>query len=408
MSSSKPTLDDLRIDRKEPPESKPRLWLVLTAIIILAAIAAVGWWSMQPKAVHVRTVLAREAAGPGVERTVLNASGYVTARRAATVSSKVTGKVTEVLIEEGMKVQEGQVLARLDDTNVKASLRLAEAQLESATRSLEETRVRIKEADAELQRISNLVTNKIATQADLDHAEASALSLKAKLEQQRADITVAERQVASWQQQLEDTIIRAPFPGIVTSKNAQPGEMISPISAGGGFTRTGICTIVDMSSLEIEIDVNESYINRVESGQPVEATLDAYPNWKIPCKVIAIIPTADRQKSTVKVRVGFVQLEPRILPDMGVKVAFHEAPASGSATAATRIITLPKGALQQQEGRDVVLVAQNGRAERRAVTVSTTLNDEVVLSAGVAAGERVIVDAPQGLADGSRIKEVKQ
>src|SRR5439155_11779466 len=199
---------------------------------------------------QVRTVLAREVAGSNAnEHTALNASGYVTARRAATVSSKVTGKVTEVLIEEGMKVQEDQVLARLDDTNVKASLRLAQAQSESAISSLEETRVRIKEADQELRRISDLLINKIATQADLDHAEASALSLKAKLEQQRADVTVAERQVASWQQQMEDTVIRAPFAGVVTSKNAQPGEMISPISAGGGFTRTGICTIEDMTSL---------------------------------------------------------------------------------------------------------------------------------------------------------------
>src|SRR5437899_3782121 len=246
----------------------------------------------------------------------------------------------EVLFEEGLKVKEGQVLARLDDTNVKASLRLAEAQLESAIKSLEETRVRIKEADGELRRISDLVKNKIATQADLEHAEASALSLKAKLEQQRADVTVAERQIASWQQQLEDTIIRAPFSGIVTSKNAQPGEMISPISAGGGFTRTGICTIVDMGSLEIEIDVNESYINRVEAGQPVEATLDAYSDWKIPCKVVAIIPTADRQKSTVKVRVGFDKLDKRILPEMSVKVAFREAASPGQIPG--RSVTLPK------------------------------------------------------------------
>src|SRR4030095_9694476 len=181
--------------------------------------------------------------------------------------------------------------------------------------------------------------------------------------QQEKEVTVADRQVASWQQQLEDTIIRAPFAGIVTSKDSQPGEMISPISAGGGFTRTGICTIVDMDSLEVEIDVNESYINRVQSGQPVEATLDAYPTWKVPCKVIAIIPTADRQKSTVKVRVGFDHLDPRILPEMSVKVAFRETGGSGSSANQTMIV--PKSAIQQQEGRDVVWVVQNGRAERR-------------------------------------------
>ncbi len=404
MGPPKTTLDDLRIERKPKSNSRSGTWLAMVIIVAVAVIAAAGRWFARPKALQVRTVLAREAASAGTERTVLNASGYVTARRAATVSSKVTGKVVEVLIEEGMRVQEGQVLARLDDTNVKASLRLAQAQLESATRSLEETRVRIKEADQELQRVSDLLKNKIATQADLDHAEASALSLKAKLEQQRADVIVAERQIATWEQQMEDNVIRAPFAGVVTSKNAQPGEMISPISAGGGFTRTGICTIVDMTSLEIEIDVNESYINRVESSQPVEATLDAYPDWKIPCKVIAIIPTADRQKSTVKVRVGFVKLDPRILPEMSVKVGFRDSGVSGSVAA--RTVTLPKSAVQQQEGRDVVLIVQNGRAERRAVTISSSLNDEVSVSAGVAAGERVIIDPPQSLADGSAVKVV--
>ena len=375
-------------------------------LVVLVLTAVVVWWLNRPKPIEVRTVLARGAGGVGVgERTVLNASGYVTARRAATVSSKVTGKVTEVLIEEGMKVKEGQVLARLDDTNVKASFRSAEAQLDSAKKSLAETRVRIKEAEQELQRQSELVKNKIGTQSDFDHAEAAALALKAKLEQQQSDVRVADTQLASWQQQLEDTIIRAPFAGIVTSKNAQPGEMISPISAGGGFTRTGICTVVDMESLEIEIDVNESYINRVEAGQPVEATLDAYADWKIPCKVIAIIPTADRQKSTVKVRVGFDKLDPRILPEMSVKVAFHGATTSGSV--AGRGVTLPKTAVQQQDGHDVVFVVQNGRAERRAVTISTTGPDEAVVSAGLTAGEKVVADWPQGLTDGAKVKEAK-
>jgi len=327
MGESKPSLDGLRIERKERPESNSRGWIVL--LLVLGVVVAAGVfvsWRMRPKAVAVRTAVAREAgSGNGGDRTVLNASGYVTARREATVSSKVTGKVTEILIEEGMKVQEGQVLARLDDTNVKASLQLAQAQLLSAKASLAETRVRLREAEQELDRQAGLIKSKIATQADYDHAEADALAYKAKLEQQQADVAVAERTVDTWQQQMDDTIIRAPFAGIVTSKNAQPGEMISPISAGGGFTRTGICTIVDMESLEIEIDVSESYINRVQAAQPVEGTLDAYPDWKIPCKVIAIIPTADRQKSTVKVRVGFDKLDPRILPEMSVKVGFQEA-----------------------------------------------------------------------------------
>jgi len=404
MGLPRPELDDLRIERRTEPESRLRVPLVVVTIggLLLAGIAI--WWLNRPKAIEVRTVLAREAGGTGAERTVLNASGYVTARRAATVSSKVTGKVTEVQVEEGMKVEEGQVLARLDDTNVKASLLLVEAQLESAKRALEETRVRLKEAEQELERQAGLVKNRIATQADFDHAQAAALAFKAKLEQQQSDVVVAERSVATWQQQLDDTVIRAPFGGIVTSKNAQPGEMISPISAGGGFTRTGICTIVDMESLEIEIDVNESYINRVAASQPVAATLDAYADWKIPCKVIAIIPTADRQKSTVKVRVGFDQLDPRILPEMSVKVAFREA--AGSASAAARTVALPKAAVQQQDGRDLVLIVQNGRAERRAVTVSSSVGEDVVVSAGVSAGEKVVLDWPKALADGAAVKEI--
>jgi HlyD family secretion protein len=405
MSQSKPSLDDLRIERKPTTEAGPRAWLGLILVLLLLGAAASAWWLKGTRALEVRTAPVRETAAVGNDRTVLNASGYVTARREATVSSKVTGKVVEVLIEEGKKVQEGEILARLDDTNVKTSLNLAVAQLVSARNALAETRVRIREAEQELQRQSGLLQAKVAMQSDYDHAEASALAYKAKLEQQQADVGVAESQVAYWQQQLDDTVIRAPFAGIVTSKNAQPGEMISPISAGGGFTRTGICTIVDMQSLEIEIDVNESYINRVEPGQPVESTLDAYPDWKIPCKVIAIIPTADRQKSTVKVRVGFDKLDPRILPEMSIKVAFREAAGPGSV--AQRTVVVPKAALHQQDGHDVVLVVQNDRAERRAVTVSSSTGEETTISAGLSAGEKVILEWPAGLTDGVKVKEQK-
>ena len=405
MDSQKPTLDDLRIKRPDNPASNSRLGLTVFGVVMLVLAVAVAWWLMRPRAVEVRTALAREIASGAGERTVLNASGYVTARRAATVSSKITGKVIEVLIEEGLKVKEGQILARLDDTNAKASLDVAQAQFESAKTAIEETRAQFKQADLEFQRTTQLVQQNIASQADLERAESAAKSLQARQARQERDVTVAERQVAMWQQQLDDLIIRAPFAGIVTTKAAQPGEMISPISAGGGFTRTGIGTIVDMDSLEIEIDVSESYINRVEPGQPVEATLDAYAQWKIPCKVIAIIPTADRQKSTVKVRVGFDKLDPRILPEMAVKVAFRDT--GGSSPASTRTVTVPKSALQQRDGRDVVLVVQNGKVERRAITVGSTGADEAVIGAGLAVGERVIVEAPVGLADGAAVKETK-
>ena len=400
MSLSKPPLDALRIERGAEQKPQSNMWLAAALVLALLLFSAVFWWHSRSGAVAVQTAAARSGASKGGERVVLNASGYVTARRAATVSSKVTGKVVEVLIEEGMKVKAGQVLARLDDVNIKASLKVTEAQLESAKAALAETRAQLKQASQEFQRVTELAKQHIASQSDLEQAESSAKSLEAHLARQELDVTVAERQVTGWQQQVDDMTIRAPFDGVITTKDAQPGEMISPVSAGGGFTRTGIGTIVDMSSLEIEIDVNESYINRVEPGQAVEATLDAYPEWKIPCKVIAIIPTADRGKSTVKVRVGFDQLDRRILPEMSVKVAFRDA---GGAEA-IHTVMVPKNAVLSQDGRDVVFVVQNGRAERRAVTVADTQGDDSVLSAGVSAGEKVIVNTPADVKDGTAVK----
>ncbi|MFZ5496235.1 MAG: efflux RND transporter periplasmic adaptor subunit [Verrucomicrobiota bacterium] len=407
MSASTPKLDDLRINRPSasPTASRTGVFAGIAVLVVVAALAV--WWLARPRALAVETAIAREvAAGPGGERTVLNASGYVTARREATVSSKVTGKVVDVLIEEGVRVEAGQVLAHLDDANVKSSLALAEAQLDSARSGLAETRVRVTEAERDFARQAALLTGRVASQADYDRAESALQALRARLALQQAEVTVAERNVALWRQQLDDTVIRAPFAGIVTSKNAQPGEMISPMSSGG-FTRTGICTVVDMESLEIEIDVNESYINRVAPGQPVEATLDAYPDWKIPCKVIAIIPTADRQKSTVRVRVGFDRLDPRILPQMAVKVAFQEKAGQAATAPAGRAVAVPRRAVLDRDGRNLVFVARDGRVERRAVTLSGPPDGDAVLSAGVSPGERVVLDPPANLTDGAAVEERK-
>lgn len=404
MGPDKQTLDELRIDRRSEPKSRPKSWLLAFGVAAVVVVAGLFLGLNRPKAAVVRTILVQETASGG-QKTLLNASGYVTARRQATVSSKVTGKVIEVMVEEGMKIEAGQILARIDSSNVEKGLRLAEAQSEAARKGLEETRANLEQAERELARFTQLAANKVASQSDLDRAEAEAKSLRARLEKQKADVVVSEREVAQWQQQLDDTVIRAPFSGIVTSKNAQPGEMISPMSAGGSFTRTGICTLVDMSSLEIEVDVNESYINRVEPGQKVEATLDSYPDWHIPSKVIAIIPAADRQKATVKVRVGFEKLEPRILPDMGVKVAFQSAEEK---PAASRSINIPKAAVHQWDGHDVVWIARDGRVEKRAVTVSAMRGDEVTVAAGLNGGERVVVEGADKLAEGDRITESKR
>ena len=400
MSTDKEALDGLRIDRTTARKRRVSPWLLLLLLLLLACGGGVVWLVKRPKAAVVRTMAVQEKTGGG-QKTLLNASGYVTARRAATVSSKVTGKVIEVLVEEGMKVEAGQVLARLDSVNVQAAVRLAEAQVESARQALKETQANLDQAQSELKRFQQLAAGKIASQSDVDRAEASAKSLQARLEFQQAQVVVAEREVAQWKQQLDDTIVRAPFAGIVIAKNAQPGEMISPMSAGG-FTRTGICTIVDMSSLEIEVDVNESYINRVEAGQRVAATLDSYPESQIPSKVIAIIPTADRQKATVKVRVGFDQLDRRILPDMAVKVAFQ---GSGEAASASRGITVPAAAVREEGGRSIAWVVRDGKAERRAITVAAKNSDEVAVAAGLSSGERVVVEGAERLVDGARVME---
>ena len=405
MSLQKNVLDDLRIDRNEPAPRGYLKWIILAVVALLLGGGAYWFWTGRPQVAEVRTMVVRETGSTeSNHKTVLNASGYVTPRREATVSSKVTGKVVEVLIEEGMIVKEGQVLARVDDTNIRANLNLAVAQLDAAKSALGETEARLDEARKEHIRVVKLIKDKISTEAELDQAQAEVNSLEARLERQKVEVTVADKQLALWQQQLDDTIIRAPFAGVIVAKNAQPGEMISPMSAGGtgSFTRTGICTIVDMASLEIEVDVSESYINRVETGQPVEATLDSYPDWKIPSRVIAIIPTADRQKATVRVRVGFEKLDPRILPQMGVKVAFRAASTNGTDVASKQI---PKTAVRQEGDQAVVYVVQNGRAERRALRLGAAGENDVAVLAGLANGERVIISGVENLTEGVRVKE---
>jgi RND family efflux transporter MFP subunit len=380
---------------------------VLVGAVLAAAAGGAWWWFSRerPVAVEIVTVSQRQA---GAQASVLNATGYVTARRRATVSSKITGKVVQVNIEEGMAVREGQVLARLDDETQRAAVALAEAQAEAARRNVNESEVRLTEARITLERVSRLVKVGYSTVAEVDAARAAVDSLEARIRAAREQVRVAERQIALERTNLDSTIIRAPFPGVVISKDAQPGEMVSPVSAGGGFTRTGIGTIVDMNSLEIEVDVNESYINRVKPDQQVTAVLDAYPDWQIPARVITTIPSADRQKATVLVRIGFLELDPRILPDMGVKVTFlRDDAAAGEAAnsgAGARPVTLvPKAAIKTDGKQAYVFVVASDRADRRAITTGGTDGDRMEVIAGLNAGERVIVSPPPELAAGALV-----
>lgn len=399
-------LSALKIDHDASVAPRRRgRWLV-GLLLVLAAAAAITWWGLRPRAQQVKTALVEEVSrgGTGVGAAVLNASGYVTARRQATVSSKITGKVVEVLVEEGMKVEKGQVLARLDASQVRLALELSQAQLAAARKRLLEDDARLREGNLRKNRMHELVEGGVSSRSEWDAIEAEVDALAARVAAQREQINASQREVALARQNLDDTVIRAPFAGVAISKNAQPGEIISPVSAGGGFTRTGISTVVDMSSLEIEVDVNEAYIQRVEPGQKVAATLDAYPEWSIPAHVITTIPAADRQKATVTVRIAFEQLDPRILPDMGIKVAFLAA--ASDAAAPTRALRVPRAAVRGVSGQEFLfVVGADGRLERRAIKIAAGTSDPVELIAGARGGERVVVEGSSELTAGTIVQE---
>ena len=410
MATLKDELASLKIEpAARGGGGRPRGWIMLILLVLAVLAAGGGWfWTQRVQAAPVKTAAVTSANGGGsAAGAVLNASGYVVARRRATVSSKLTGKVLDVFVEEGQAVKKGQVLARLDDSQMRAGLEVARAQLAAAKSSFAEDEARLREAERQYARLNQLIKEQVVGRAEVDTAESAVESLKARIALGRQQVEVAQRQVSAQETDLADTIVRAPFDGVAISKDAQPGEMISPVSAGGGFTRTGIGTIVDMTSLEIEVDVSESYINRVKPKQPVEAVLDAYPDWQIPGHVITTVPTADRQKATVKVRIGFEQLDPRILPDMGIKVSFfgERQPEAAQQTPAAPRVLVPKSAVRTENGQSVVFVVRADRVERRAVTVGLTNRDQIEVVSGLATGDRVVVEGFDGLADGARVKE---
>jgi RND family efflux transporter MFP subunit len=398
-------LSQLSIDpnlRERKGPGRRLVIIVLCAVVAVVAIALIAAFAKRTPAVE--TALVREAGT--AQAAVLNASGYVTPRRRATVSAKVTGKIKDVLIDEGMHVKAGDVLARLDDVDAVAALRATEAEARVARAALDDLDVRLANARRTLGRIKDLRTRDLASQEELDNAETEVQSYEAQIDLARERINAAERSVGIARQNVDNCVIRAPFAGVIVSKDAQPGEMVSPISAGGGYTRTGIATIVDMASLEIEVDVNESYIARVSPGQRVEAVLDAYPDWRIPSTVRTVIPTADRQKATVKVRISFDELDPRILPDMGVKVSFLES--APDTTAAATLALVPRDAVRSEGGQSYAFVVKGGRVERRAVRAGRERGADIEIVAGLRRGEEVVVRSDGELRDGERVSLKKR
>jgi RND family efflux transporter MFP subunit len=405
MSLDQQALETLRKDGDTPASryqtrtgQRRRRWRFYALAVVVVVVLGLLLGRSKPLEVEVVAAAPPLAAG---QVAVLSASGYVVARRLATVSAKVTGRVVEVTFEEGSKVKEGQELARLDDATVRAAFNVALRQRDAAATDLNEVEVRLAQAIRDRDRLRTLREQGLVSASALDNAEADALALGARLEASRAAQAVAESTVRLHERDLDDLVVRAPFDGVVISKDAQPGEMVSPISAGGGYTRTGIATIVDMASREIEVDVNEAYINRVQDGQRAEAILDSYPDWKVPAKVIAIVPTADRQKATVRVRIAIDQLDSRILPDMGVKVRFFDdRPAGGAAPVAS----LPSGAVLGEEGANYVWRVIDGRAVKTRVVAGEESEGTRQVIEGLAAGDEVVVGPPAAIAEGTRIR----
>jgi RND family efflux transporter MFP subunit len=406
MNDTSDRIRALKIDRAAAtPSGSGRLWLLAPAVVVVLVL---GWWFLlRPSAgsVLVETDTARRPPSIAAASSVLDASGYVVARREATVSSKLTGKVEEILVEEGMRVEKDQVVARLDAATQQAQLDLSNAQVAAAQAALAEIEAQLRAARLERDRLRDLAKRQLTSASSLDAAEANFDALAARLETGRENVKVSERNSALARDALDNMTIRAPFGGMVVSKNAQPGEMISPVSAGGGFTRTGICTIVDMDSLEIEVDVNEAYIQRVVPGQRVSATLDAYPSWQIPAEVIAIVPTADRQKATVRVRIGFLERDQRVLRDMGAKVAFLGAEAPVEPQQEVVGVMIARDALQSDEGGDFVWRVKNGLVERRSVSTGGSRDrDRVLVTNGLAAGDTVVRSSAAALRAGQKVK----
>jgi RND family efflux transporter MFP subunit len=403
-----PDLGTLRIEDHSRNSGKSgKRFGLFAAVLGLVVLLAGGLLALRGQKPVVDVAAARPAGDPR-SQALLNASGYVTPRQRATVAAKITGRVTAVYTDEGMRVKQGQVLATLDDSDARVRLVSAKADRNAAAAAIEDLQVNLVNAERELKRTQALQTSGVQTEQALDLARTTVDSLKARIELTRQQIRAAEARIAVAQQDVDNATIRAPFEGLVVSKDAQVGEMVSPISAGGGFTRTGIATLVDMNSLEIEVDVNESFIARVTPGQRVVATLDAYPEWQIPAKVRTVIPTADRQKATVKVRITFDKLDPRILPDMGVKVAFLGEENSGDKAGQNQAKALiPAAAVRKDGGTAIVFLVRDNKLERRAVSLGAQRGNDVEAVAGISPGDMLVVAGPATLRDGQKV-ETKQ
>ena len=405
-------LKELRIEKDQRETQGGGLgrwpWIVGGVVVVVVLAGLAGWWLMGSRAVEVQTAQAQSPASNAAAGAVLQATGYVTARRQATVSAQITGTLTHVLIEEGDHVKQGQIVARLDDSQYRAALEAARKQAAASHALVDQFQVQLAQNQRDALRMESLAEKGLVAKQTAEQARTLVDSTRAQLLSQQRSAASSDAQVVEAQVNFDYCVIRSPFDGVITTKDAQVGEIVSPFSAGGGFTRTGIGTVVDMDSLEVDVDVNEAYIGRVKPNMPAEAVLDAYPDWKIPAHVIAIVPAADRGKATVKVRVALEHKDSRIVPDMGVRVSFLESKEAQQAAQAPKGVLIPANAIAQRDGHAVVFLVTGDKAQQHAVTPESTGKDDMrLVPAGVEAGDTVVVSPPESLKDGTRITTAK-
>ena len=411
MNSSSDLLKSLKIDRSAPPPptSHKGLWIGLGVAAVVVLGAGGAWLALgRDKGVEVQVAdVVAIGNGGAASASVLDATGYVVARRMATVSAKVPGKVREVLIEEGQRVEPGQVIATLDPIDAEQQRTLSASQLQAARSQAAGVQAQLKEAEANAARLGALVGQKLGSRAQYEQAIATRDALRAQLATAQRNAQVARDSLHIASNGVDNTIVRAPFAGVVIAKAAQAGEIVSPLSAGGGFTRTGIGSIVDMNSLEAEVEVGEAFIGRVKPGMPTETVLNAYQDWKIPGKVIAIIPAADRGKATVKVRVGIDAKDARIVPDMGARVSFLEEAKPVQADVKPGVL-VPAAAIVERDGKDVAFAIDGEAVQQRTLKLGRTLGDDREVLEGLNGGDAVVLDPPEQLADGSRVRIARE
>jgi len=393
MTETPPDLSRLRIDRSEIERSTPGrgvLILVLGAAVVALFIAIVAWTRLAPGGVEVQVAIASTTGGGAVTGAGISASGYVVARTKASVSAKVPGRLAYLGVSEGSVVRRGDVIARLENDDYRAAVSAAEARVRQLT-------VERDQASRDVERATRLHAERVLSDAELENQSARLRSLAAQVDAARAELEVAR---ASF----ENTIVVAPFDGTVLRKDAEVGEFVAPSTAGGGLTRTAIVTMADLRTLEVEVDVNEAYIAQVKNGQPCLITLDAYPDTSFAGRVRQVVPTADRQKATVQVKVAILDRDPRILPEMGAKVAFVRPEEGAAQDAAPRRVLVPASAIVRDADGARVWMVVDGRATATRVETGSPRGNQVEIRTGLTGGERVILTPPDGIKDGARVR----